>query len=562
MQQIDQKQMLLDVVKSKDAAYNSELCLLRSPFSSPGYHTTIKQAEFIHATRESLIYALALLDTELDENKQRAFDIIAKIVSLQDTDRSRSTFGIWSWFYEESLDQMSPPDWNWADFCGKQLVLALSRHGHRFPQQLRDTVIQSIYNACDAIIKRDVGPHYTNIAIMGAFVTLIAGERFGRSDYAEYGLNRLAKLHRFTMERGAFQEYNSPPYTYIAILELSKIRNETSEDEAKRLSGELLDLAWSSVAEHFHSASKQWSGPHARCYQTLLSVENQAFLQLATNGKLMFFPWETLPYQEEWYESGFYCPEPFVESFLTSKEKEIRQLYAVNATNHTEHWATTYMTAQYSVGSHSREVMWNQKRPLLVYSDNGGQATYVQLRCLHDGYDYCSAVFNGKQNRQHVLFGIEFITNGGDTHPSLDKTGGVIEASDLRLRMEIGGCLDQVVGESSDSGAVISIGKLDMLLRTWYAAFTEDGVPHAPMIWEIHEDGRTFNVDLIIYSGERRSIDFRLMQEAAFLFSFVMDSDETPPAPMIEQDENQLIVSIGSKPGEPAFVLNKRPTEM
>ncbi|UKS24538.1 hypothetical protein LOZ80_23300 [Paenibacillus sp. HWE-109] len=562
MQQLDQKQMLLNVVKSRNDAYNSEFRLLRSPFSSPGYHTTIKQADYIHATRESMRYALALLDTELKEYEQRAFDIIEKIVSLQDTDRSRSTFGIWSWFYEESLDQMSPPDWNWADFIGKQLVLAISRHGDRFPNQLRDTVTQAIYNACDAIIKRDVGPHYTNIAIMGAFVTLIAGERFGRSDYAEYGLNRLAKLHRFTMERGAFQEYNSPPYTYIAILELSKIRNETTGEESKRLSDELLHLAWNSVAEHFHSASKQWSGPHARCYQTLLSVENQAFLQLATNGELMFFPWEELPYEEEWYESGFYCPEPLVALFFSSQEREIRQLYAVNATTQLESWATTYMTKQYSLGSHSREVMWNQKRSLLAYVDNGGQATYLQLRCLHDGYDYCSAVFNGKQDRQHVLFGVEFITNGGDTHPSLDKTGGVIEASDLRLRLEIGGCLDNVSGDSSDNGALISIGKLQMLLRTWYAAFTENNIPQAPLKWEIQENGLTFNVDLILYSGERRSIDFRLIEEAAFLFSFVMDSAEAPQAPMIDHDDNRLIVRTGNKDEETAFILHKRPVEV
>jgi hypothetical protein len=562
MQQLDHKQMLLNIVNVRHAAYNSEFRLLRSPFSSPGYHTTIKQADFIHATRESMRYALALLDTELEENKQRAFDIIEKIVSLQDTDRSRSTFGIWSWFYEESLDQMSPPDWNWADFIGKQLVLAISRHGERFPAQLRDAVILAICNACDAIIKRDVGPHYTNIAIMGAFVTLIAGEQFGRSDYAEYGLNRLAKLHRFTMERGAFQEYNSPPYTYIAILELSKIRNETMGDEAKRLSDELLHLAWSSVAEHFHSGSKQWSGPHARCYQTLLSVENQAFLQLATKGELMFFPWEELPYEEDWYESGFYCPESLIASFSSSEEKEIRQLYAVNATTLRESWATTYMTPHYSLGSHSREVMWNQKRPLLAYVDNGGQATYAQLRCLHDGYDYCSAVFSGKQDRQHVLFGVEFITNGGDTHPSLDKTDGVIEASDFRLRLEIGGCLDNVVGNSSDNGATISIGKLHILLRTWYAAFTEERIPHAPMVWEIHENGGKFNVDLVIYSGERRSIDFRLVQEAAFVFSFVMDSVQEPPAPEIEHSDNQLIVRTGHRDEETAFILHKTPADI
>ncbi|MGO4273509.1 hypothetical protein AB4Z22_27370, partial [Paenibacillus sp. TAF58] len=141
-------------------------------------------------------------------------------------------------------------------------------------------------------------------------------------------------------------------------------------------------------------------------------------------------------------------------------------------------------------------------------------------------------------------------------------TGGVIKASDLRLRLEIGGCLDNVVGNSSDSGAVISIGKLQMLLWTWYAAFMEDNIPQASLKWEIHEDGRTFNVDLIIYSGERRSIDFRSIQEAVFLFSFVMDSAEAPHAPMIEHDDNRLIVRTGKKDEETAIIIHKRPAEV
>ena len=37
--------------------------------------------------------------------------IIGKVLSLQDTDPSSKTYGIWPWLLEEPLEQMSPPDW-------------------------------------------------------------------------------------------------------------------------------------------------------------------------------------------------------------------------------------------------------------------------------------------------------------------------------------------------------------------------------------------------------------------------------------------------------------------
>ncbi|MFD2882118.1 hypothetical protein ACFTAO_49900 [Paenibacillus rhizoplanae] len=201
---VDQRQRLIHKMAGLESRYDSAICMLRSPFSSPGYHTTLKQAEFIHSTRDSLSYALGLLDTELARYEERAFDIIRQVISLQDTDPAHDTFGIWSWFYEEPLDQMAPPDWNWADFCGSRLVQALSRHGHRFQDDLREAAVLSIECACEAIIRRNVGPDYTNIAIIGAFVTRIAGEKLGRKDYADYGLERLRKLHAHTLKHGAF----------------------------------------------------------------------------------------------------------------------------------------------------------------------------------------------------------------------------------------------------------------------------------------------------------------------------------------------------------------------
>ncbi|MDQ0060563.1 hypothetical protein [Paenibacillus harenae] len=542
MEALDTRRMLLRLIQSRETHYNPQVRMLTSPFSSPGYHTTIKKADFIHSTRSSLIYALGLLDTELEEYEQRAFDIIRQVISLQDTDRSRSTFGIWPWFYEEPLEKMSPPDWNWADFCGKQLVLSVLRHGHRFPDELLNDVRRAVYNACDAIMIRNVGPNYTNIAIMGAFVTLIAGELYKREDYRTYGLERLEKLRAFTQERQAFQEYNSPPYTYIAILELSKIAVETKDDRAKAISGELADMAWRSVAEHYHAGTGQWSGPHSRCYQTLLSDQNKAFLQLATAGKLMFFAWEELPYEEEWYKSRFECPSKYMSLFLTAENRELRQCYESHQGGGQGKWATTFMTPSFALGSFSREILWNQRRALLAYVDNGGETTYLHLRCLHDGYDYCSAVFYSDQVDAHVLFGVGFLTNGGDTHPSLDKMNGSIEASDFRLRLEIGGHLDRISAHADRDGAVIGIHNTPVRLRSWHMAFGNAHSDEAvPWKWEINREEGVMGIDLVIYAGQRKTIDFRNISRAAFLFSLLFGTrEEEDFVPEIEEDAEHI----------------------
>ncbi|WP_339221669.1 hypothetical protein [Paenibacillus sp. FSL H8-0332] len=578
---LDQRQRLIHKLAGLESRYDSAICMLRSPFSSPGYHTTLKQAEFIHSTRDSLSYALGLLDTELARYEERAFDIIRQVISLQDTEPAHDTFGIWSWFYEEPLDQMAPPDWNWADFCGSRLVQALSRHGHRFPYDLREAAVLSIECACEAIIRRNVGPDYTNIAIIGAFVTRIAGEKLGRKDYADYGLERLRRLHAHTLKHGAFQEYNSPVYTYIAILELSKLQTETSDSRVKAWTGELLELTWRTVAGYYHPATAQWSGPHSRCYGVLLEDQSKAFLQLATGGAVMFFPWEELPYEEEWYKSGIHCPPAYLGRFKIPDTKEVRQrlegqeqetgrgqergqgegkgrvwerghereqgLGQNQNQGHDGKWAVTYMTPQWSMGSFTHSDLWNQRRPLLIYADNYGQPAYIRLRCLHDGYDYCSARFQSLQEEGHVLFGIDFITDGGDTHPNLDRTGGVIAASDLRLRLEVGGALEGVTAGLTEEGAVISIGGVEFGLTTWFAAFSGQVDAGKGLAWEVHKADGRMNIDMILYAGPQRILDFTSMQQAALVFSLAAgEVGELSFASLLElTDEGGLRVSSG-----------------
>jgi len=541
---VNELQLLRHQVDLNEANYNAEIQMLRSPFSSPGYHTTIKKADYIHSTYRSLIYALGLLDTELEKYEQRAFQIIKKVVSLQDKHRNHDTFGIWPWFYEEPLEKMSPPDWNWADFCGKQLILALTRHGHRFPVSLYEEIKQAICFASDAIILRDVGPHYTNIAIMGAFVTLIAGELFDIEEYKLYGLERLRKLNEFTSINNAFQEFNSPTYTTVAIIELSKIATETSNEEARGIAESLLDLTWSQVSSYFHSGTRQWSGPHSRCYSTLLDPNHRAFFQVATEGTLNFFTEEELPYNTEWYKAGIRCPEPYRYKFVTSEIRELYQKFTSASKQSSEKWAYTYMTPEYSLGTFNREIMWNQTRTLLGYIHNDGKPVSAQLRFLHDEYDYCSAIFHSVQKQNQVLFAISFVTDGGDTHPNLDMIDGTITARDLRIRLELDGYLNDILCDSDGQTVQLKVGSTTLQLRKWFAAFdvkndTMRGLQQQE--WQINKlDNGKWGLDLVIYNGESKQIDFRKLDQAAFVFSLALNS----PGGLVSietEEDSQLI---------------------
>ncbi|MFE5324400.1 hypothetical protein ACFQ88_37760 [Paenibacillus sp. NPDC056579] len=522
---IDHRIMLMKELESWHKDYNAELHMVRRPFSSPGYHTTLKGVTHTHPTLAACIYALALLDTGEEAYAERASDILQKVIGLQDQNRDHATFGIWSWFMEEPLTMMSPPDWNWADFCGKRLVLAEQRHGERLSPALREQIRNAVYCACDAIIKRNVGPGYTNIAIMGAFVTLIAGEVYGEERYVDYGLERLRKFSDYTRELGTFQEFNSPTYTVVAIQELSSIHTSTQLPEAKRLSADMLDVAWRMIAEHYHAPTGQWSGPHSRSYSTVMTDSVRSFLQMACGDAVTLQPEDTMTYSLDWYGNDIQCPPDYRAAFHDGRGGEYRQVIHRAADGRAVNTATTYKDERVSLGTFSKDVMWNQRRNLLAYVPNGDSFSYIHLRFLHDGYDYSSTVFSCRQEGADALFGIGFCTDGGDTHIGLDPIDGTLEAADLRLRFEIGGRLEGVEARLAEEAGAVRVsldgGALAMQAEVLFAAF--DG--ETPR-WEIARDGEKLNVDYVVYAGEAKQFDFRSLQEALLVLAFRLGGGE------------------------------------
>ena len=512
--------------------YDPNLKMIRKPFHSPGYHTTLKGG-FVHPTRDTFTYAVALLDSGIEEYRQRAEEVLEKVLSLQDTDPSSKTYGIWSWFYEEPLEQMSPPDWNWADFCGKELLQVALDHSDRISPDLLRKVKKSIYHAAQSIIRRNMGPHYTNIAIMGTYVTLVAGQILKDDKIWEYGKNRLRRIHEYTMYHGAFTEYNSPTYTIVALEDISRMLLHVKDKECLEMIEDLNLIGWKCLAEHFHPATWQWAGPHSRCYKSIQDKLFWSRIQIATDGKVRFLPDDELESQITWHRIKLKCPEEFLPYFTDiDGERYIRETFYKGSRGERSQTAVTFMTPQYTIGSFCQSEMWNQRRALIGYFGNHKQPVCMHMRFLHDGYDYSSATFHCVQSKNKLLAILNFATDGGDTHISLDKIiNATIQASDLRLRLEFTGAIDQLECPKEwepNQSIICRVNETFIHFLIPKCSFGD-----FPISYEIIREDDKIGIDVVFYQGENRTICFNELSEAICVMAMqIHDGDLESAAPM------------------------------
>ncbi|MHC4626330.1 MAG: hypothetical protein ACYTDV_05050 [Planctomycetota bacterium] len=518
-----QKDAFLVALSKQDERYDPDEQMIRRPFSSPGYHTTLKGG-YVHPTRDSLNYAVALLDSGQVDRLKRAEQILRRVISLQDQSPESRTYGIWSWFAEEPLEKMSPPDWNWADFCGTQLLQIAIDHSDRLDADLQSKVRESILHAGRAIKRRNVGPGYTNIAVMGAYVTLVAGEHFDDRELADYGKARLKRFYDHTFAQSSFSEYNSPTYSIVAITELSRMLRHVKDAESRRLLRELNRFAWSHVARHFHAPSGQWAGPHSRCYATLLRDSTRAFIQRASDGQLSFLPEATALESLNAHRTGTKCPPDLLGYFTSLGEPRVEvETFAAKSPETHDIIGTTYLHTDYTLGSVNIGDLWNQRRPLLAYWKTEDGVVAMRLRCLHDDYDYSSASIFTVQDKGDILGSVVFATDRGDTHISLDRLKDAsIRARDLRLRLQFEGTIDNL--ELPARGRLnqpikIASGPVNVNLQIARAVFADN-----PVSVETTRDA----IDVVLYEGPRKNVNFAELKEAAVVFALTVSTGQEP----------------------------------
>lgn len=515
------RQGFVAALEKHDPNYNDETKMLQSQLSSPPYHTTLTEGQ-VHRTRESLVYAVALLDSGEVERRERAVEMLEQVIALQDQNPASATYGTWPWFLEEPLEQMSAPDLEWADFCGVQLLQVAIDHTDRLPAELQEQVRESVLHAARAIRRRDVGPDHTAVAIMGAYVTLVAGERFDQRELLDYGRQRLRRLYDYTQEKGSFGEYNSPSYTVVAINELTRLCTHVRDAASQQLAEELSEFAWKHLTRRFHAPTRQWAGPHSRAYSTLLGRSVLAFIQRGTGGRVSFMP-ESQAYESlDAHRLSVACPDVLFEYFRALREpREEKEPLVLNTSEQPDVIGTTYLGPDLALGSVNIGDMWGQRRPLVAHWNASSGPASVRLRCLRDDDDFASASLYAIQDATEVLGAVLLATDRGNRHVSLDRIqNSTIRAQDLRVRLHFEGALDDLtLPDEVEVGKpiVFTSGRIEGKFCVHAATFD-----NYPTRMETGRDADSVWVDVILYDGVQRSFDLREISQAQVVFTLSM----------------------------------------
>ncbi|MCX4966508.1 hypothetical protein OHA98_17020 [Streptomyces sp. NBC_00654] len=470
------RSLLRAALAEGDRCWDAEANLLQVEAPYNPIHTHIKGGP-AHPTRNSLHYALLLLERDGDGDAERAHSVILEVAGLQDRSPANDTYGIWGYYAEEPADRMDPADWNWADFLGIHLLLIHARHGERLPAPVLREVHESLRHAAASIIRRNVHLTYTNVAAMGTFVTLAAGKVLGDEAVFAYGKERMARLAEAIDTTGSFTEFNSPSYWGVVIQTLTLIREHVRDEEVLAVNERLHDRLWEHFLARWHPPTRQLSGPMARCYSNDLGAPPH--LVKATRGLVGGPAGEAAP--TGLLEGVHACVDYRMPDWARPRllelesEHEHRELFLETPSPET---GTTWLDRVTTLGSVNHQDTWLQRRPLFghwVRPDGGAGHVHVHL-VKDDGaedFDFASGVIGTVQSGPHVAWMTGFACPAGDRHHHLDmiRPGDRFRARSLRLVVDAIGAPPLPRASGFTDGVVVDLGTAKLEFRLAGGAF-------------------------------------------------------------------------------------------
>jgi len=524
---------LMQSIVQRRGNLDSETGFLWGTHRQPqGYHSQFEFDARVRPTRDAMNFAAMLIASPLEEHQAEGRVLLEKVIDLQDQDPESATFGIWPWYYEEPLADMATPDFNWADFLGAVLATLLHDYPDRLPPELLEKTRASLEYSCRAIIKRDVKPGYTNIAMMGATVTAAAGELLDRQDLLEYGRMRILRNLEHYRSTGNFTEYNSPNYTPVVINELERMLYLVNDPACRLAAAELLIGAWQTVAEHYHVPTQQWAGPSSRTYADRISprLRNTILAQA-----LVLLPDEssTLPVEEQPIFSPFVprlaCPESLRHHFTEVPQGEITRRHVFNTTNADDEIGTTWLTSTAVLGSASYHTFWTQARGLIGYwiLPDADQPAILKLSFLHNGNDFAGGSARNRQTDGRVLTAFGLLRNQGSMHPTFDRPAdGVFHAESFEVVYQLmadGATARELVPNVFE----LSAGQIRAVLHVAdHCIFAGQ-----PVQWHIEEGDNVAKLIGTCYRGESKSFALDAMGEIRIAVGLELLRTDQQPSP-------------------------------
>lgn len=483
------------------------------------YHTKLANSD-VHSIIKSSLYAKELICT--GSNPELGEKIFEKVISLQDTNPESSTYGLWAYHMEESLSEMAAPDKNMAGFNSREMIDVLFEAPERISDGMKAKMLDAIYHACGAIIRRNEGVQYTNVAFLESLVLCCGGDMLKDEKLLAAARNKLRKSLGFINYHGSTFEHNSPHYSFLCISDLGSILKYVKDEESLFYAECINDYIWRCLAEHFDYKNLQLGGPQCRSYGDYIPVKELGILMSSCGLEENYKNHPFAPEGLEMAQTNAVCPEKYIPYFSGEKVWDSSQRVIMRGFNYPyfafNQAINHYRGEGFTLGTFNREEMWNQRRPFLSYIDGEKKPYCFRIKCYHDGYDFSSAVLHCVQKEGKVLGNINFSSDRGDTHIGLDLVKDTtIEAEDLRIIFEVIGDTDNIDYEISENVAKLTVGKVPVKIThigTYFGDY--------PVECSVDKTDEYFRYSIILYSGEKKKINFGVMEKAISAFCIEM----------------------------------------
>jgi len=225
-----------------------------------------------HPVRETSWYALGLLLRDRPGDRERAVRAIAAVLPAQFDAPGQP----WNGTFRRNPEERDPGpraqvwkdyDPNWRHFIGTCFALTLLQFEDRLPPPLAAQMTDSIRRAVAGESEQSrLTPHYTNIALMYAFLQAYAGERLHRPEWVAQGESWAGAIHGLFSAHDTFDEYNSPTYYGVDLYGLALWRRYGPTPRFRTFGAAMEAGLWRDIARFYHPDLLNLSGPFDRAY--------------------------------------------------------------------------------------------------------------------------------------------------------------------------------------------------------------------------------------------------------------------------------------------------------
>ncbi len=531
--------MISDFFNDADIHFDSSCGLISTEVKEKNViHTNV--IGLAHFIRTNSIYAQLVYMNGIEERYADAENIIGKIIAAQDTNPESRTYGLWPYYFEESLEQMSAPDYNMAEFISSSLIYIVLEKSDLLKEELVCKIKECLGRAAKCCINRNVGLDYTNVIAMSCFTLLAIGEILDDKTLLKKGKDELEKFCEYTRFNGGFSEYNSPCYFKITGEVIGRMLKYFKDEESLKMARELNDYLWEMVSTHYSSEFGELTPPYVRAYEDLDTDKmNSDFIYYATDGEYGAFN----NVLSELYFNVPPCPEKYYKNFDNDfwlenryyKKNDLRRrdtdVTVIRDFESPDLVAYSNKNKDYLFGALQKTELWDQRRTSMLIWDKEDKKTF-KLRCMKDGFSFSSGMSYTALGKDEEIILVGFSTDHGDKHYILDLfENGKIRTEKLAFTMKLSDNCDKSKMVAYENGIRYKddLISFDVKIARWVF----DGKPG-----EIRftDDG----FELVCCDGDEREINLEALKDTYGVITMKING-VAPSVKLTENDERIII---------------------